>query len=75
MIGETIVNWSRLAEAKKGVLFSDQKTCDNVIAEYKDRLVIIEGDSVKSHEYIIPKSTVDRYDGKNVYLNISRILY
>jgi hypothetical protein len=73
MIGETIViNWSRLAEAKKGVISSDQKTCGNVIAEYKDKLVIIEGESVKSHEYIVPKSTVDHYDGKNVYLNISR---
>jgi hypothetical protein len=48
MIGETIVNWSRLAEAKKGILSSNQKTCGNVIAEYKDRLVIIEGESVKS---------------------------
>jgi hypothetical protein len=27
---------------------------------------------MKSHEYIIPKSTVDYYDGKNIYLNISR---
>jgi hypothetical protein len=44
MIGETVaINWSRLAEAKKGVIASDQKSCGNVIAEYKDKLVIIEG--------------------------------
>jgi hypothetical protein len=73
MIGETVaINWSRLAETKKGVIASDQKSCSNVIAEYKDKLVIIEGESVKSHEYIIPKSTVDHFNGKDVYLNISR---
>jgi hypothetical protein len=73
MIGETVaINWSRLTEAKKGVIASDQKSCGNVIAEYKDKLIIIEGESVKSHEYIISKSTVDHYDGKDVYLNISR---
>jgi hypothetical protein len=73
MSGETMtINWSHLIESKKGVKASDQKACGNVIAEYKDKLVIIEGASIKSHEYIVPKSTVDHYDGKNLHLNISR---
>jgi hypothetical protein len=67
-----LINWSHLTESKKDVKDSDQKACGNVIAEYKDKLVIIEGASIKSHEYIVPKSTVDHYDGKNLYLNISR---
>ena len=67
-----IINWLDLTESKKDVKASDQKPCGNVIAEYKDKLVIIEGASIKSHEYIVPKSTVDHYDGKNLYLNISR---
>ena len=73
MSGEaTMINWLDLTESKKDVKARDQKACGNVIAEYKDKLVIIEGGSIKSHEYIVPKSTVDHYDGKNLYLNISR---
>jgi len=66
------IDWSYLIELKKGVIANDQTACGNVIAEYKDKLVIVEGETVKFHEYIVPKSTVDHYDGKNLYLNISR---
>jgi len=43
-----------------------------LMAEYKDKIIIIEGDTIKSHEYIIPKSKVDYYDENDVYLNVSR---
>jgi hypothetical protein len=36
------------------------------MAEYKDCATI------KSHEYIVPKSKVDHYDGNDLYLNITR---
>ena len=42
-----------------------------VFAEYKDNLVIIDGENKKEREYLIPKSRVDRYGIKEVYLNIS----
>jgi hypothetical protein len=42
-----------------------------VFAPYKDKLVIIDGELKKEHEYLIPKSKVDRYGEKEVYLNIS----
>ena len=42
-----------------------------VFAEYKDKLVIIDGEDKKEHEYLIPKSKVDRYGDKEVYFNIS----
>jgi hypothetical protein len=42
-----------------------------VFAEYKDKLVIIDGEDKKEREYLIPKSKVDRYGDKEVYLNIS----
>jgi hypothetical protein len=41
-----------------------------VFAEYKDNLVIIDGENKKEREYLIPKSRVDRYGDKEVYLNI-----
>jgi hypothetical protein len=43
-----------------------------VIAEYEDKIVIIEGATIKSYEYIIPKLKVDHFDENSLYLNISR---
>ena len=42
-----------------------------VFAEYKDKLVIIDGELKKEHEYLIPKAKVDRYGDKRVYFNLS----
>ena len=47
-------------------------TIGGVFAEYKDNLVIIDGENKKEHEYLIPKSRVDRYGDREVYLNISK---
>jgi hypothetical protein len=43
--------------------------CGNVIAEYNDNIIIIHGEFV-CHEHMIPKSTVEYYDGKEIHLNI-----
>ena len=50
----------------------DKYFCGNVIAQYHDNIIIIEGATIKSHEYIVPKSKVDHYDGNDLYLNITR---
>ena len=42
-----------------------------VFAEYKDKLVIIDGENKKEHEYLIPKTNVHRYGENHVYFNIS----
>jgi hypothetical protein len=42
-----------------------------VIAQYDDNIIIIEGATIKSHEYIVPKSKVDHYDGNDLYLNVT----
>jgi hypothetical protein len=42
-----------------------------VFAEYKDKLVVIDGENKKEHEYLIPKTKVHRYDDNHVYFNIS----
>ena len=41
-------------------------------AEYKDKLVIIDGENKKEHEYLIPKTKVHHYGDNQVYFNISR---
>ena len=40
-----------------------------VFAEYKDNLIIIDGENKKEHEYLIPKTKVNRYGANEVYFN------
>ncbi len=42
-----------------------------VFAEYKDNLIIIDGKNKKEHEYLIPKTKVNRYGDNEVYFNLS----
>jgi hypothetical protein len=42
-----------------------------VFAEYKDSLVVIDGENKKEHEYLIPKTKVHHYGDNQVYFNIS----
>ena len=64
-------DWHEIIQAKRIAMTSDQTVCGNVIAEYKDSIIIVEFDEAKLNEYIIPKSRVDHYDGRNVRLSIS----
>jgi hypothetical protein len=41
-----------------------------IFAEAKDNLVVIAGENVKEHEYLIPKSKISNHDDKKVYLNL-----
>jgi hypothetical protein len=52
-------------------ILRSNKEIGRVFAEYKDKLVIIDGDNKKEHEYLIPKTKVDRYGDNEVYLDIS----
>ncbi len=42
-----------------------------VFAEYKDNLVVIDGENKKDREYLIPKRKIDHSDKKQIFLNIS----
>jgi hypothetical protein len=42
-----------------------------VFAEYKENLVVIDGENKKDREYLIPKQKIDRYDKNQIFLNIS----
>ena len=67
-----ILDWHEIIQEKRLVKTSDQTACGNVVAEYRDNIIIIEGATIKSHEYIVPKSKVDHYDENNLYLSITR---
>ena len=65
------VDWQEITRAKKIVRASDESLCGNAIAEFRDNLVILEH-GANLRKYIIPKSKVERYDGRDIYLNIPR---
>lgn len=65
------VDWREITKAKKIVRASDASSCGNAIAEFRDNIVILEH-GANFHKYIIPKSKVERYDGRDIYLNIPR---
>ena len=58
------------ASRRAPAVIKHELTIGRVFAEYKDNLVIIDGENKKEREYLIPKSRVDHYGDKKVYLNI-----
>ena len=66
----SISDWSEIIKTRKSVRASDKIVCGNVIAEYKDNIIIMHGEFV-SHQHMIPKSKVDSCDGKEIHLNIT----
>ena len=64
-----IINNKIIHNDGKNTLYG--KEIGKVFAEYKDNLVIIDGENKKEREYLIPKKKIDRYDEKQIYLNIS----
>ena len=66
----TEIDWNELIQSKSVIAY-DKRYCGNVMPEYDDKLIIIEGATIKSHEYIVQKSKVDHYDGNDPYLNVT----
>jgi hypothetical protein len=65
-------NWSSIYDSKVLAKTNEGMLCGNVVAEYNDNIVLIDFDSSNLQEYLVPKSTIERYDGKYLYLTIPR---
>jgi hypothetical protein len=63
------MNWHEIISRRTPVKTKDNTGCGYVAGEYKDNLLVISGKLV-SKEYVIPKTNVDKYDGKQLSLNI-----
>jgi hypothetical protein len=63
---------SYYASNRAFAILSNNREIGRVFAEYKDKLVIIDGENKKEHEYLIPKINVNRYGDNEVYFNISQ---
>ena len=67
---EAILDWDRLR--LKCVRAKDMGDFGNIIATDKDSIIVMEG----RHEFKVPKSCVEGYNGSEVFLNIpSREVY
>ena len=66
---ENPINWDAIIKSHKEVISSDRKRTGTVIAQTEDDIVISDG-VVTNHQFIMPKSKVDYYDGSDVYLKI-----
>lgn len=61
---------SYYASNRASAILNNNIEIGRVFAEYKDKLVIIDGENKKEHEYLIPKTKVNRYGDNEVYFNI-----
>jgi hypothetical protein len=59
---------------KENKNISQDREIGRVFAEYKDKLIVIDGEDKKEHAYLIPKSKVNLYGDNAVYFNISKTL-
>lgn len=62
-------DWDNIVKSKKNVRSKDKIPIGNVIANYKDHILII--DDVNNHTYKIPKSYVENYNGSELFLSIN----
>ena len=68
---DSLANYYASHRASAILRHNDDREIGRLFAEYRDRLIIIDGDNKKEHLYFIPKIKVDRYGDNRVYLNIS----
>ena len=61
-------DWDNIVKSKKNVRLKDNTPIGNVIANYKEHILVI--DDINNHTYKIPKSYVENYDGSELYLSI-----
>ena len=66
---DTTIDWKEITKSNKGVRTNDQQTCGNVIAEDAYSIIVYDG-VINIHEFLVPKSKVDYYDGSEVHLSV-----
>ena len=63
------MNWNEIITKRTPVKTKDSARCGYVAGEYKDNLLVIEGNLI-SKEYLIPKDRVGDYDGRELSLTM-----
>jgi hypothetical protein len=66
-MSEPVLDWDRTV--LKGVRTNDNQDAGNVISVASDEITV--GSEGARHEYVIPKSAVEGFNGSEVFLKIS----
>jgi hypothetical protein len=65
-----LTDWDNIIKSKKNVRTKDNISVGNVVANYDDYILVIEG-VINKHTYKIPKSSIESYNGSEIILNIN----
>ncbi|HYX57127.1 MAG TPA: hypothetical protein VE818_13305 [Nitrososphaeraceae archaeon] len=66
-MSEPVLDWDRIVH--KGVRTNDNQDPGNVLSVASDEITVGSGGA--RHEYIIPKSAVEGFNGSELFLSIS----
>lgn len=65
-----MTDWDNIIKSKKNVRTKDNISVGNVVANYENYILVIEG-VINKHTYKIPKSSIESYNGSEIILNIN----
>jgi hypothetical protein len=68
-VNESLENYA--FNRASAIINYNEREIGRVFSEYIDKLVIIDGENKKEHEYLIPKTKVNRYGDNQVYFDLS----
>jgi hypothetical protein len=69
-IGNLFGNYYTFYSAPALLNHGRNKEFGTVIAEAKNKLIIVDDEIIREHIYLIPKTKVDHYNYKQVYFNV-----
>jgi hypothetical protein len=64
------MDWDNIIKSKKNVLTKDNISIGNVVANYDNYILVIDG-VINKHRYKISKSSIESYNGSEIRLNIN----
>ena len=65
-----MTDWDNIIKSKKNVRTKDNISVGNVVANYDNYILVIDG-VINKHTYKIPKSSIESYNGSEIILNIN----
>jgi hypothetical protein len=73
IIGYPTGNCCRFYSAQAILNYDKEKEFGTVIAESKNKIIIVDDEFKRGHVYLIPKTKVDHFRGNRIYINIPEI--
>jgi hypothetical protein len=71
-IGDSSENYCMFYRAPALLNHNSEKEFGTVIAETKNKLIIVDDEIIREHIYLIPKTKVDHYSHMQVYFDVPK---